>query len=56
MDIAKYMVTAIILTSIFSDVREKWLVYVISALSVAITLWWGLYLVKESPVKSKRRK
>ena len=47
MDIAKYITTAVILTSIFGDVEQKWIIYLGGILAVAFTLGWGLYLVKE---------
>ena len=56
MDIAKYIATAIILTSIFGDIEERWIIYVGGALAIIATLGWGLYLVKEPAIKDKRRK
>ena len=29
MDIAKYLVTAVLLASVFSDITERWIVYVV---------------------------
>lgn len=48
MDIAKYITTAVILTSIFGDVAEKWMIYIGGVLAVAFTLGWGLYLVRDT--------
>ena len=45
MDIAKYITTAVILTSIFGDVEQKWIIYLGGILAVAFTLGWGLYNV-----------
>lgn len=47
MDIAKYITTAVILTSIFGEVEQKWIIYLGGILSVAFTLGWGLYLIRE---------
>lgn len=47
MNIAKYITTAVILTSIFGDVEQKWIIYLGGILAVAFTLGWGLYLVKD---------
>ena len=47
MDIAKYITTAVILTSIFGDVEQKLIIYLGGILAVAFTLGWGLYLVKD---------
>lgn len=47
MDIAKYITTAVILTSIFGEVGNKWIIYIGGLLSVIITLSAGLWLVKD---------
>ena len=47
MDIAKYITTAVVLTSIFGDVQERWIIYVGGSLAVIVTLLAGLGLVKE---------
>jgi hypothetical protein len=47
MDIAKYITTAVVLTSIFGDVHERWIIYVGGSLAVIVTLLAGLWLVKE---------
>ena len=47
MDIAKYITTAVILTSIFCEVENKWIIYIGGLLSVIITLSAGLWLVKD---------
>lgn len=56
MDIAKYITTAVILSSILGDIQDKWMIYAGSTIAVVATLAWGLYLVKEPSVKNKRRK
>ena len=47
MDIAKYITTAVVLTSIFGEVQEEWVIYVGGALAVVITLLAGLWLVRD---------
>jgi hypothetical protein len=47
MDIAKYITTAVILTSIFGDVEQKWIIYLGGSLTVIVTLLAGLWLVQE---------
>ncbi|WP_281795429.1 DUF6722 family protein [Paraprevotella clara] len=47
MDIAKYITTAVILTSIFGDIQEKWVIYIGGALAIVITLLSGLWLVRD---------
>lgn len=51
MDIAKYITTAVILTSIFADVDKKWVLYVGGVITVAVTLTCGLILVRNSDKK-----
>ena len=46
LDIAKYMATAIFLTSIFSDMQNIW-TYVIVAITVVATLLLGLWLTRD---------
>ena len=53
MDIAKYITTAVILTSIFGDVDEKWIIYTGGSLTVILTLMTGLWLVKEKKGETK---
>ncbi len=44
MDIAKYMVTALLLSTIFAEMNEPIIIYVVVILS-AIVLGFGLYWV-----------
>ena len=53
MDIAKYTMTAVILTSIFGECSHKCVIYAGGALTVACTLGWGLYLLQD---KNKDKK
>ena len=46
LDIAKYMATAILLTSIFSDMQNIW-TYVVVAITVVATLLLGLWLTRD---------
>jgi len=54
MDVAKYIATAVILSTIFSDMQGTSL-FIISFGGVLLALLWGLYLVRE-PAKTKKRK
>ena len=47
MDIAKYIATAVILTSVFGDMQEERLIYILASLAVIITLMLGLWFVKD---------
>lgn len=50
MDIAKYIVTALLLSSVFGDMQNPWIVISV-ILSAAITLTIGLILIRD---KNKR--
>ena len=56
MDIAKYITTAVILSSIFRDIEESWALYAAGILAATVALVWGLYLVKERPITNKKRR
>ncbi len=46
MDIAKYIVTALLLSSVFGDMQSPWIIACV-ILSAAITLTVGLILIKD---------
>ncbi len=52
LDIAKYLVTVVLLASVFGDIEDKWIVYVVASFTIIITLGFGLYLVQD--VKKKK--
>ena len=56
LDVAKYVATVVILSTIFSDIQEKSSIYIVGIICVGLALLWGLYLVKEPENKSKKRK
>ena len=47
MDIAKYITTAVILSSMFSSIEEAWVMYVLGLLSASASLIGGMWLLKE---------
>lgn len=47
MDIAKYITTAVVLSSIFGGLEEKWIIYVGGSLAILLTLSAGLWLVRD---------
>ena len=51
LDIAKYLVTAVLLASVFSDIEEKWAVYIVVSIAIIFTLGFGIYLVKDKTKK-----
>ena len=45
MDIAKYITTAVILTSFFADLDQRWILYIMGTFSALMTLGCGLILI-----------
>jgi len=54
MDIAKYMMTALLLSTIFADMNEPVIVYIVVILSI-IVLIFGLALVSDSPSTENKK-
>ncbi|MDR0681173.1 MAG: hypothetical protein LBG15_04885 [Dysgonamonadaceae bacterium] len=56
MDIAKYIITAVILSSVFgkSDNDES-VIYIGGGILSVIIVFWGLYLQKDSKNTSKKK-
>lgn len=52
MDIAKYIVTALLLSSVFGDMQNPWIIMCV-ILSAAITLTAGLILIKDNTKEEK---
>ena len=48
MDVAKYIATAVILSSVFGE-AEAWVIYFVGGLSVVIALVCGLILSSDNP-------
>ena len=53
LDIAKYMATAILLTSIFDEIRESWISYVSVSIAIILSLIVGLNLFSQ---KTRKRR
>ena len=47
MDIAKYLTTAVLLSSVFNDIKEPWVIYLVVSVAIVLTLLTGLLLVKD---------
>ena len=46
-DVSKYVLTGVIITSLFSDLTDRTMLYVIGLFIVGITLWIGLILTNK---------
>ena len=43
----------VVLSSIFGDVQEKWVIYIGGSLAIVVTLLAGLWLVREEKKKGE---
>jgi hypothetical protein len=50
-DVAKYVFTGVIITSLFNDVSDKTILYVVGMFIVIVALWIGLLLTNVRKVK-----
>ena len=48
LDVSKYILTGVVITSLFSDVTNKVIIYIIGLAAVFSTLWLGLILAKNN--------
>ena len=44
MDVSKYVFTAILISSVFKDFENKWLLYTVSAVCVILLLVIGMFV------------
>jgi hypothetical protein len=42
MDIAKYMLTAVVISSFFKDLENKWVMYALGIVAVALSFYIGV--------------
>lgn len=54
MDIAKYILTAILLTSLFDGLEDSWITYVMAFITTAITFMTGIVLLRKEQKKEKQ--
>jgi hypothetical protein len=47
MDIAKYVATAVLISSFLGSFEQKWVVYVVGSCVVGACLFAGLYFIKD---------
>ena len=55
LDIAKYMVTALLLATIFKDMEHPIIVYMVVLLSLVVLIF-GLYIIHDSEQEEKKQK
>ena len=47
MDIAKYVATAVLISSFLGGFDQKWIMYSVGIVTVILSLFIGLYFIKE---------
>ena len=47
MDIAKYVATAVLISSFLGGFEQKWIMYVVGIVTVVFSLSIGLYFIKD---------
>ena len=55
LDIAKYLATAVLISTLFRDIQEKSVTLAIGGLSVTIILLLGMFLIKEPKKKVSKQ-
>ena len=53
MDIAKYVATAVLISSFLGGLQQKWLMYVMGIVVVAIFLFLGIFYMNDKETKKK---
>lgn len=56
LDIAKYITTAVIISSIFDGIEDKLYLLIVAIAVVGASLGWGLLLIQEDEPKEKKGK
>ena len=53
MDIAKYVATAVLISSFLGGLQQKWLMYVAGTVVVGVFLFLGMYLLNTKKINKK---
>ena len=56
LDIAKYITTAVIISSIFEGIEERFYLLLAAIAVVGASLGWGLLLIQDEEPRNKKRK
>jgi hypothetical protein len=51
MDVAKYVATAVLISSFLGGFEQKWLMYSVGVITVVLSLFLGLYFVNDKNKK-----
>ena len=53
MDIAKYVATAVLISSFLGEFQQKWIVYIVGILTVGTCLLLGMFYINDKKTKKK---
>ena len=56
MDIAKYVATAVLISSFLGGLQQKWLLYLISSITIIFTFCLGLFVMNYKRTTKKTNK
>jgi hypothetical protein len=48
LDIAKYVVTAGLVSTLFQSFEDKWLLYLVGSIFVMLLVFWGMFFIHKS--------
>ena len=54
MDVAKYVATAVLISTFLGDVSSRWVVYVTGILAVILLMWLGVWFIAKTNQEKKR--
>ena len=53
LDVAKYVATAVVISSFLAEFAEKWIVYAIGLITVALFFFGGLWFIRATNNKKE---
>lgn len=53
MDVAKYVATAVLISTFLGEFTSRWVIYVIGILSVILLMWMGLWFIAKTNQEKK---
>jgi len=54
MDIAKYVATAVLISSFLGGFEQKWIMYSVGTMAVILSFFIGLYFIKDKKNNDKK--
>ena len=48
LDVAKYVATAVLISTFLGEFTSRWIIYVVGILAVIVFLWMGLWFIRKA--------